>query len=467
LARILRVYVAEGVNVNSATAMSRLQFAFTITYHYLFPQLTMGLALLIFVLKTLALRTNGETYNQAVRFWTRIFAISFVIGVVTGIPMEFQFGTNWARFSAYAGNVIAQTLAMEGAFAFFLESAFLGLLLFGERRFGQRVHWFSALMVFIGTWASGFFIIASGAWMQHPVGYALRADGAGVRITDYWAILSNSWIWPQFMHTMSGAVVTGAFAMAGLGAYYLLLDQHVPFGRIFVRVGVIAGIIATLFQLYPSGDLEGQQVTAHQPVKLAAMEGLFETQKAAGIVVLGQPDLVNTRLDNPIIVPGALSFLTYRRWGAEVQGLDAVPADQQPDDIPLLYYSYHIMVGLGTIFIAIMGVAAFLLWRRRLYGTRWALWLLMLAVPFPFIANSAGWMVTELGRQPWIIYGLLRTANGSSANVSSGNVLFTLLGFAGMYTVMGLLYVVLMVREVANGPEIGPHPAGAARSVAD
>jgi cytochrome d ubiquinol oxidase subunit I len=453
--------------VNSATAMSRLQFAFTITYHYLFPQLTMGLALLIVILKTLAVRRGDERYNQAVRFWTRIFAISFVIGVVTGIPMEFQFGTNWARFSSYAGNVIAQTLAMEGAFAFFLESAFLGLLLFGERRFGQRVHWFAALMVFVGTWASGFFIIASGAWMQHPVGYTLRPDGSGVEISNYWAILFNSWIWPQYLHTMSGAVVTGAFAMAGLGAYYLLLGRDLAFARMFVTLGVIVGTIASLFQLYPSGDLEGQQVTAHQPVKLAGMEGLFETQKRAGIVILGQPDIVNQRLDNPIIIPGALSFLTYRRWGAEVQGLDAVPADQQPDDIPLLYYAYHIMVGLGTIFIAVMVVAAYLLWRRRLFTTRWALWALMLAVPFPFIANSAGWMVTELGRQPWIIYGLLRTANASSANVSSGNVLFTLLGFAGMYLAMGLLYVVLIVREVAHGPAVDAPPAPLAQSVAD
>jgi cytochrome d ubiquinol oxidase subunit I len=419
------------------------------------------------VLKTLAVRRGDETYNQAVRFWTRIFAISFVIGVVTGIPMEFQFGTNWARFSAYAGNVIAQTLAMEGAFAFFLESAFLGLLLFGERRFGQRVHWFAALMVFIGTWASGYFIIASGAWMQHPVGYTLRPDGSGVEISNYWAILFNPWILPQYLHTMSGAVVTGAFAMAGLGAYYLLLGQHVPFGRIFVTLGVIAGTIASLFQLYPSGDMEGAQVTAYQPVKLAAMEGLFKTEQGAGIVILGQPDTANQRLDNPIIIPGALSFLTYRRWGAEVQGLDAVPADQQPDDVPLLYYSYHIMVGLGTIFIAIMVVAAFLLWRRRLFLTRWMLWILMLAVPFPFIANSAGWMVTELGRQPWIIFRLLRTANGSSTNVSSGNVLFTLLGFAGLYTAMGLLYVVLIVREVAHGPAEAVPPARLAPRMAD
>jgi len=439
--------------MDSATVMSRLQFAFTVSYHYLFPQFTMGLALLILIMKTIALRRGDERYNQAVRFWSKIFAVTFILGVVTGIPMEFQFGTNWAQFSTYAGNVIAQLLAMEGAFAFFLESAFVGLLLFGEQRFGQRVHWFAAFMVWLGTWASGFFIIASNAWIQHPVGYTLLPDGSGVKISDYWAVLFNSWILPQYLHTMGGAVVTGAFVMAGLGAYYLLLNRHVEYGRMFVTVGVIAGVIASILQLYPSGDMEGTQVAAHQPVKLSAMEGLFNTTKGADVVILGQPDIEKQTLDNAISIPKALSFLTYRRWGAEVLGLNAFPNDSWPDNIPLLYYSYHIMVGLGTIFIAIMVLAALLLWRRKLWHSRWMLWILMLAIPFPFIANTAGWFTAELGRQPWIIYNVLRTSGGVSTTVSSGNILFTLIGFAGMYLVMGLLYIVLMVQEVAHGPE--------------
>jgi cytochrome d ubiquinol oxidase subunit I len=447
--------------LDNATLMSRLQFAFTIGYHYLFPQFTMGLALLLVALKTLYLRTKDEAYNTATRFWSRIFAATFIMGVVTGIPMEFQFGTNWALFSTYAGNIIAQTLAMEGAFAFFLESAFVGLLLFGERRFGQRVHWFAALMVFLGTWASAFFIITTNAWMQHPVGYRAR-EGGGLDIANYWAILFNPWIGPQFLHTMSGAVITGAFAMAALGSYYLLAGRHERYGRMFVTVGVITGLAASLFQLYPSGDWEGAQVTSVQPAKLAAMEGLFETEQGAGIVILGQPDVEKRRLDNPLIIPRVLSFLTYRRWSATVVGLDQLPADQQPDNIPLLYYSYHIMVGLGTFFIPIMAVAALLLWRRRLFQSRWMLWVLMLAVPFPFIANTAGWFTSELGRQPWVAYNLLRTAEGASATVSSGNVLFTLLGFAGMYAIMWLLYAVLMLLEVAHGPEAAAsHPEAA------
>lgn len=434
-----------------STLYSRLQFAFTISYHYLFPQFTMGLALLIVILKTLYLRRKDERYNTSARFWAKIFAITFVMGVVTGIPMEFQFGTNWSRFSAYAGDIIGQTLAMEGAFAFFLESAFLGIFLFGEQTFGQRMHWFSAFMVWLGTWASGAFIIASNAWMQNPVGYTITSDGR-LHLSNYWAVLFNPWIIPQYMHTMSAAVITASFVMAGVGAYYLLVKHHVDYARIFVTLGVIMGLIASIFQLYPSGDLEGRQVAAHQPTKLAAMEGLFQTEAGAGIVIIGQPNTDRGTLDNPIIIPNVLSFLTYRRWTAVVKGLNDFPADQRPDNVALLYYSYHIMVGLGTIFIAIMGLAFLLLWRGRLFRTPWMLWMLLLAMPFPFIANTAGWFTTELGRQPWIVFGLLHTISGSSPILSSGNVLFTLIGFAGMYALLGLFYVVLMVYEALRGP---------------
>src|SRR5256885_7706138 len=241
--------------MDASTILSRLQFAFTVSFHYLFPQFTMGLALLIVILKTLYLLRKDERYNTAGHFWARIFAITCVMGVVTVIPMEFQFGTNWSRFSVYAGDIIAQTLAMEGAFAFFLESAFLGIFLFGEQAFGQKMHWFSAFMVWLGTWASGAFIIASNAWMQHPVGYTMAANGR-LHLSNYWAVLFNPWILAQYMHTMSGAVITGSFAMAGLGAYYLLAKQHIDYGRLFVTLGVIVGFIASGIQLFPSGDLD-------------------------------------------------------------------------------------------------------------------------------------------------------------------------------------------------------------------
>jgi cytochrome bd ubiquinol oxidase subunit I len=437
--------------LEDALVVSRLQFGFTATYHYLFPMFTMGLALLIFVLKSVFLRNGNELYNVAARFWGRIFAITFVVGVVTGIPLEFQFGTNWAAFSEFSGDIIAQTLAMEGAFAFFLESAFVGVFLFGERRFGQRVHWFSALMVFVGTWSSGYFIITTNAWMQNPVGYHMLENG-NIVLDDYWAVLLNPWMVWQYLHNMGGAVVCGAFVMAGLGAFYLLARRHEEYGRVVLKVGVIAGVIASLWMLFPTGHFSSEQVAEKKPVALAAMEGQFESERGAGIVLIGQPDVENRRIYNPIVLPRTLSYLIYQNWNAEVKGLEAFPERNWPDNIPLLYYCYHVMVGLGTIFIAIMVVAAFLLWRSRLYGSRWMLWILMLAMPFPFIANTAGWLVAELGRQPWLAYGLLRTSEGVSPQLSSGNVLFTLIGFAGMYLIIGLLYILLIVREVDHGP---------------
>ena len=250
----------------------------------------MGLAPLIVILKTLALKTKDERYDEAARFWAKIFGINFVIGVVTGIPMEFQFGTNWSHFSRFAGGVIGQTLAMEGCFAFFLESTFLGLFLYGEKRLSKGLHWFSALMVFLGSWMSGYFIVATDAWMQHPVGYERVADGS-VQLSSFWQLILNPWAWWQYAHNMSGAVITGAFVMAAVGAFYLLSEKHVEQGRIFVRVGVIAALLVSVLQVVPTGDAQGRMLARNQPVTLAAMEALWETQPGAPLVILGQPDV--------------------------------------------------------------------------------------------------------------------------------------------------------------------------------
>lgn len=437
--------------MDSALLVHRLHFAFTVTFHYLFPQLTMGLAPLIVWLKTRALRKNDPVYNQAARFWGRIFGINFVLGVVTGIPMEFQFGTNWSHFSKFAGGVIGQTLAMEGMFAFFLESAFLGLFLYGEKRLSPRAHWWSAVGVCAGAWLSGFFIIATDAWMQYPVGYSRMPDGT-FQLSSFWQLMLNPWAWWQYAHNMSGAVITGSFVMASIGAFYLLSKQNVEHGRIFVRTGVVAGLVFSILQLFPTGDRQGKMVSEYQPVTLAGMEALFQSQPGAPLVLIGQPDMDKKQIDNPILVPRMLSFLTYRRWDAHVRGLDSFPQDVWPSNVPLLYYCYHIMVGLGTIFIAISVLAALLLWSGKLFNARWMLWILLLSLPFPYIANTAGWITAEVGRQPWLVYGLLRTADGYSKQVSAGNGLFTLIGFMGMYLVLGLLFIFLVRREVEHGP---------------
>src|SRR2546426_271493 len=357
--------------MESALLYDRLQFAVTVTFHYLFPQLTMGLALLLLYLRTRALVTGDDHYQEVARFWTKIFALSFAFGVVTGIPLEFQFGTNWAKFSNFAGGVIGQTLAMEGIFAFFLESSFLGVLLYGEERFSPQVQWFAALMLFLGSWLSGYFILAANA---------------------------------------------------------------------------------SALMIFPTGDGNAKQVFAHQPLKGAAFEGLFHTERGAGLILVGQPNMETLTIDNPLVVPRALSFLVYEDLWAELKGLDAFPREQWPDYVPLLYYTYHIMVGLGTILASVMALSLLMLWRGWLFKSKWLLWLLMLSAPFPYIATTAGWMTTELGRQPWLVYGVLRTAEGASPLVHSGNALFTLLGFLGLYLLLGLLFLFLISQTIRDGP---------------
>ncbi|MGA2415924.1 MAG: cytochrome ubiquinol oxidase subunit I [Candidatus Sulfotelmatobacter sp.] len=446
-----------------ALLLHRIHFAFTVTFHYLFPQLTMGLALLIVVLKTIALRCGNELYNQAARFWARIFAINFLIGVVTGIPMEFQFGTNWSQFSRITGGVIGQPLAMEGVFSFFLESAFLGLFLFGEKRLSPLQHWASAFLVFVGSWISGFFIIVTNAWMQHPVAYRILPYGS-YEVTSFWGLLTNRWALLEYAHNMSGAVITAAFVMSAVGAFYVLEGRCTEYGKIFLRVGVIAGVISCVTQIFPTGDLQGKYMAKHQPAAVAAMEGLFASQAGAPIVLMGQPNFEQQTIDNPIAVNDMLSFLIYGTTKAEVEGLDKVPRDQWPEPLILLFYSYHIMAGLGTYFVLIMAIAVLLLWRGELFQRRWALWPLLLSFPLPYIANTAGWMTAEIGRQPWVVYGLIRTSQGYSKYVSSGNSLFTLLGFMGLYTLLSILFVVMVYRIIDIGP--GGAPAKSASTIA-
>jgi len=447
----------------TAELIHRLHFAFTVTFHYLFPQLTMGLALLIVVLKTVALKTGDEDWDRAARFWGRIFGINFVFGVVTGIPMEFEFGTNWARFSRLSGGVIGQPLAMEGVFSFFLESAFLGLFLYGEKFLSKTLHWFSAFMVFVGSWISGFFIIVTDAWMQHPVAYERLPNGQ-FEVLSFWQLLLNPWGLLQYAHNMTGAVITASFVMAAVGAFYILDSRMADFGRLFVKVGVISGFISTIVIIFPTGDLHGKYVARHQPVAIAAMEGLFKSETGAGIVLIGQPNEETGQIDNPIVVNDLLSFLIYGTVRAEVQGLDRFPRDQWPSALPLLFYAYHIMAGLGTYFVLLMSVAALLLWRGKLYKARWLLWLLLISFPLPYIANTAGWMTAEIGRQPWLVYGLLRTSEGYSNAVSASNGLFTLIGFMGLYALLGLLFTVLVYREISHGPAPAALPRSAVHS---
>ncbi|MGH7967907.1 MAG: cytochrome ubiquinol oxidase subunit I, partial [Limisphaerales bacterium] len=296
------------------------------------------------------------------------------------------------------------------------------------------------------------------AWMQHPVAYRIMPNGV-YEVTSFWGLMMNPWAWLQYAHNMCGAVVTGAFVMAAVGAFYVLQNRPGDHGRIFLRLGVVAGLVASIAQIFPTGDLHGKYMARHQPVAVAAMEGLFHSEKGAPIVLIGQPDFEAQRIDNPLVVNKVLSFLIYGTPAAEVKGLDQFPKDQWPTTPPLLYYSYHIMAGLGTYFVLVMGIAGFLLWRRRLFSAKWILWPLLLSFPFPYIANTAGWMTAEIGRQPWLVYGLIRTADGYSKHIGTGTSLFTLLGFMGLYSVLSILWVVIVYTTIQQGPERHAQPA--------
>ncbi|MGZ4332230.1 MAG: cytochrome ubiquinol oxidase subunit I [Solirubrobacteraceae bacterium] len=451
--------------MSSHVTVDRWQFTLTVMFHYLFPILTMGLALFIAWLETVAFfgregrrlplfRKSQEeraVYHHAAHFWAKIFAVNFAVGVVTGIPLEFQFGTNWAGFSNFAGGVIGQTVAMEGVFAFFAESVFIGIYLW-RRSAGPRLHWLSAVMVWLGSWVSGFFIIATNAWMQHPVAY--RIQGSRAQLDSFWGLLTNPWVGWEYAHNMGGAAITGAFLVAAGGALYALLGRHLQFSRICLTVGVVGALIFTTLQIFPTGDGQARQLARYQPSSFAAAEGLFETGRGAPLVIIGNPDTTRRRLDSSVEMPHFLSFLTSHRWNATEKGLDQIPTNRWPNSVPLVYYAYHIMVGLGTILFVLALVGVLLLWRGKLFSSRAMQWALLLALPFTYIANLAGWTVAETGRQPWDVWGLQLTSAGASPekSVPAGTGIFTLLGFAGLYLLVGLLYVLLQARIVARGP---------------
>jgi len=321
---------------------------------------------------------------------------------------------------------------------------------------GPRKHLVATVALFLGSWLSGYFIIATNAFMQHPVGYQMGPSGT-VQLAGFWDFLMNPWALWQYAHNMMASVVTASFVVASAGAYWSLMGLHDQHARLCLRFGVIGGLVSCILVAFPTGDRQGKLIAQNQPVTLAAMEGLFHGSRGADLAIIGQPNVAEGKLENPIVVPGALSFLAYGTFGSTVKGLNDFSADQRPDNMPVLYYAYHIMAGLGTLFILLMATAAWFLWRGTLQSARKVLWVLMLAAPFPYIATTAGWCTAELGRQPWVIYGLMRTADGYSPSVNSGDVIFSLLGFVGLYLLLGLLFVYLIHHEIAHGPKIAAH----------
>jgi cytochrome d ubiquinol oxidase subunit I len=432
--------------------LSRIQFAFTVAFHYIYPPLSIGLGVILVVMEGMWLRTGRMIYHQMARFWTKVFALTFAIGVATGIVMEFEFGTNWATYSRYVGDVFGSALAAEGIFAFFLESGFLAVLLFGWDKVGRKLHFFSTCMVCFGAHFSAIWIVVANSWQQTPAGYHLVRDGGYVRaeITDFWAMVFNPSSIDRLSHTVVGCWQAGAWLVVSVSAWYLLKDKYHDFARRSLKVGLVVALIASLLQLL-TGHQSAEGVARNQPAKLAAYEGHYESGPAA-MYLFGWVNEKQEQVDAGVSIPRMLSFLVHGDSNKPVPGLrEFTPEDRPP--VNFVFQTYHAMVviGLSLIALAVLGV---LLWARgKLFEHRWVLWLMVLAVLGPQLANQLGWFSAEVGRQPWIVYGLLRTADGLSKAVRAEAVLASLVMFTFVYVLLFAVFIYLLNHKIQHGPD--------------
>jgi cytochrome d ubiquinol oxidase subunit I len=432
--------------------LSRLQFAFTIAFHYIYPPLSIGLGVLLVVIEGLWLKTGNPLYHQMARFWTRIFALTFALGVATGIVMEFEFGTNWATYSRFVGDVFGSALAAEGIFAFFLESGFLAVLLFGWNKVGPKMHYFSTWMVCLGAHFSAIWIVVANSWQQTPAGYHIVGEGIKARaeIVDFWAMVFNPSSVDRLSHTICGCWQAGAWLMVSVSAWYLLKRRHVQFAQRSMRIGLIVALIAALLQL-ATGHMSAHGVAKNQPAKLAAFEGHFKTEPAT-LWLFGWVDEKNERVRFGIGIPCALTFLVHSNFTDPVTGLDAFKPEDRPP-IQFVFQTYHAMVGIGMGLIGLAALSVFLLWRKRFFRKRWLMMVLVFSVLGPQAANQLGWFSAEVGRQPWIVYGLLRTSDGLSKVVKAEAVLTSLIMFAFIYALLFAVFIFLLNEKIQHGPD--------------
>jgi cytochrome d ubiquinol oxidase subunit I len=440
--------------------LSRVQFALTVMFHYLFPPLSIGLGLHLVALEALHLQTGDGAYARAARFFTRLFAVNFAIGVATGIVMEFQFGTNWATYSRFVGDVFGSALAAEGIFAFFLESGFLAVLVFGWDRVSPRVHFFSTVMVFLGSCFSAVWIVVANSWQHTPAGFAIvgTGDAARARITDFWAMVFNPSSADRLIHVMLGSFLTGSFFVASISAWFLLRGRHREVAERSLTVAVVTGALGASL-MFVSGHSNANMVAEHQPAKLAAFEGHFHTSdEGTPLYLVGWPDVEAEEVRYGIAVPGMLSFLVHEDPSVPVEALDrTAPEDRPPVVVPFL--SYHVMIGLGTYLFGVMALALALRLRGRLFHHAQMLRVLVLSVLAPYVANQAGWVAAEVGRQPWVVYGLLRTRDAVSPNVIGEHILLSTLLFSLIYVGLGVLWLVVMNEKVQHGPDGETRPS--------
>lgn len=433
--------------------LSRIQFAFTIMFHYIYPPLSIGLGLLLVIMEGIYMKTGDKAYHRMARFWTKMFAVTFAIGVATGIVMEFEFGTNWATYSRYVGDVFGSALAAEGVFAFFLESGFLALLLFGWERISARLHFFSTIMVCLGAHFSAIWIIVANSWMQTPAGYHVVGEGMRARaeITDFWAMVFNPSSVDRLLHSVVGAWLAGAFFVMSVSAYYLWKKRHKQFASNSLHIALVVASIAVILQAI-LGDMSARGVAKNQPMKLAAMEGIFETQSGAPLVLFGVPDAEEQKVRYELSIPKLLSFLTFRDANAEIQGLNEVPREDWPN-VKAVFTTYRIMLFMWMLMVIVV-VAALWKWRRgTLEESPGLLKLMMVSVLFPQIANQTGWVAAEMGRYPWIVQDLLRISEGLSKAVTAEHVLGSLIMFTAVYLFLFLMFLYLVNEKIKHGPD--------------
>jgi len=434
--------------------LSRLQFALTIMFHYLFPPLSIGLGVILVIFEGLFLKTGDREYEQLARFWTRIFAVNFAMGVATGIVMEFQFGTNWSTYSRFVGDVFGSALAAEGIFAFFLESGFLAVLLFGWDKVSSRVHFFATCMVALGAFFSSVWIIIAGSWQHTPAGHHIVGEGLQMRaeILDFWAMVFNPSSMVRLFHVVIGSYILAAFFVLSVTAFYVLRGKHLALSRKTFRIVLPFAAASTLLAGF-SGHLSADIVAHYQPAKLAAFEGHYKTETTGTPMILfGVPDPKGEELKYAVGIPGGLSFLLYGDFNKPVRALDTIkPEDRPPLVLP--FVSYRVMIGCGMTLIGLAFAGLYFQWRKKLFETRWLLWTFVGAVALPYIANQAGWVSAEVGRQPWIVYGLLRTSDGISKSVHGDQVLGSIIMFGVIYLMLFAVFIFVLNDKIQHGPE--------------
>ena len=431
--------------------LSRIQFGATVAFHYIYPPLSIGLGIMLVLMEGLWLKTGNTLYHQMARFWTKVFALTFAIGVATGIVMEFEFGTNWATYSRFVGDVFGSALAAEGIFAFFLESGFLAVLLFGWDKVGRKTHFFATCMVALGAHFSAVWIIVANSWMQTPAGYHIVGEGMKARaeITDFWQLVFNPSSMDRLFHTVSGAWCAGAFLVVSVSAWYLLKKKHVEFARASLKLGLIVALVSTLLQAV-TGHTSAQGVAKNQPAKLAAFEGLYQTTSNAPLVLAGWVDEKNEKVVG-ISAPGMLSFLVHNNFHSPVTGLNEFkPEDRPPVQASFLFF--HGMVGIGFALISVAALGFIYFRKGTLHERRWVLWILVFSVLGPQFANQLGWFAAEVGRQPWIVYGLMRTPEGLSAVVKAEAVVASLVMFTFIYFLLFAVFIYLLNDKIQHGP---------------